>query len=154
MHQSGVAGDEVLVPIWILAARDHGDRLAAVESLLPVGEVNDCAEVVPCEDACHAGADVKRVKGLDVLVGFLVDGEEILSFGREESRMVFWVEGRECDRKRETLRQDRVAGPDDLSRDDGFVLLYEGLGGAVEPLEPEEVARTKICEYVEQEFRG
>lgn len=86
-------GDEVLVPFWILAARDHRNRLAVVKSLLPVGEVDDSAEVVPCENAGHAGADVKRVEGLDVLVGFLVDGEEVLPLGREEGGVVFWVEG-------------------------------------------------------------
>lgn len=93
MHQSGVAGDEVLIPFWVLAARDHRDRLTAIERLLPVGEVNDCAEVVPCEDACHAGADVEWIEGFDVLVWFLVDGEDVLSLGREESGVVFWVEG-------------------------------------------------------------
>lgn len=85
--------DEVLIPFWVLAARDHGDGLAVVESLLPVGEVDDGAEVVPCEDTGHAGADVEWVEGFDVLVWFLVDGEEVLSFGREEGGVVFGVEG-------------------------------------------------------------
>ena len=93
MYKGGITGDEVLVPVWILAARDHRDGLTAIEGLLPVGEVDNCAEVVPCEDACHAGADIERIEGFDVLVGFLVDGEEVLSFGREEGGVVFWVEG-------------------------------------------------------------
>ena len=88
--------DEVLVPIWILAARDHGNWLPVVERFLPVGEVDDCAEVVPCENAGHAGAYIERVKGFDMLVGLLMDGEEVLSFGREEGGVVFWVEVREC----------------------------------------------------------
>ena len=82
-------GNEFLVPFWVLAARDHRDRLTAVKRLLPMCEVDDGTEIVPCEDACHAGADVKRIKGLDVLVGFLVDGEEVLSFRRKEGRVVF-----------------------------------------------------------------
>ena len=84
--------DEVLVPGRVLAAREHGDWLAVVERLLPVGEVDDRAEVVPGEDAGHAGADLERVEGFDVLVRFFVDGEEVLPFGREEGGVVFGVE--------------------------------------------------------------
>ena len=146
-------GDELSVPIWDLAAGDHGNWLATVERLLPVREVYYRAKVVPCEDAGHAGADVERVEGFDVLIGFFVNGEEVLPLGREEGGVVFWVEGCECYWKRETFCQNRVASPDDLSRDGGFVLFYEGLGSAIETLELEEVARPEICEYVEQEFR-
>ena len=52
------------------------------------------------------------------------------------------------------MNQDSVASPDDFSGDGGFVLLYERLGGAIEALKPEEVTRSEICEYVEQELRG
>jgi len=93
LHEGGVTGDEVLIPIWVLAARDHGDWLAVVERLLPVREVDDGAEIVPGQYAGHAGADFERVEGFDVLVGFFVDGQEVLSFGREEGGVVFWVEG-------------------------------------------------------------
>jgi hypothetical protein len=36
---------------------------------------------------------IERVEGFDVLVGFFVDGQEVLSFGREEGGVVFGVEG-------------------------------------------------------------
>lgn len=84
---------QVYIPLWRRAARDHGDWFAIVKCLLPVGEVDDGAEVVPGEDAGHASADLQWIERLDVLVGFFVDGEEVLTFGGEEGGVVFWIEG-------------------------------------------------------------
>jgi len=99
-------GDEILVPVWVLAARDHRDRLAVVEVLLPVRKVDNGAEIIPCEDASHAGAYVERVEWSDVLVGFLVDSEEVLPFGREEGGVVFGIELRERYWKRKASCED------------------------------------------------
>ena len=76
-----VCGDQVRVPFWCAAAGDHGDWVSAIEMRLPVGEVDDQAEVVRCHDAGHTAAGVGRIRTADVLVGCLVDDEALLVAG-------------------------------------------------------------------------
>jgi len=121
-----VSGDEVLVPFWIFASRDHGYRLSLVEVLLPESEVNQKAEVVPCQHACQAGADYMWIWRVNVLVWLLVDVQMgCLSFLVEEGGVCLFVNIFEEHWKLEAFRQDRVALCDDEIRNSGLIVEDE-----------------------------
>ena len=84
------------------ATRDHGDRVAVGEVLLPVVQVDDQAEIVPGEHTCHASADFAGVDHLDVLVIRLpVDVEQFLPFLAQETRVKLFGHVLEGDGQRE-----------------------------------------------------
>lgn len=114
MDDGCVSGDEVLVPFWIFASRDHGYRLSLVEVLLPESEINQKAEVVPCQHARQAGADYMWIWRVNVLVWLLMNVQMgCLSFVVEEGGVCLFINIFEEHRKLEAFRQDRVALCDD-----------------------------------------
>ena len=81
-----------MVPFWIHPSRDHGDRLPLVQVLLPKGEVDKKAEIVPGQHAGQACADLVWIGRFDVLIWFLVNLQVLcLSLVVEESGMCFFV---------------------------------------------------------------
>lgn len=121
-----VSGDEVLVPLWIFASRDHGYRLSLVEVLLPESEINQKAEVVPCQHARQAGADCMWIWRVNVLVWLLVDVQMgCLSFLVKEGRVCLFVNIFEENGKLEAFLQDRVALCDDEIRNSRLIVEDE-----------------------------
>jgi hypothetical protein len=126
VDDSCVSGDEILVPFWIFASRDHGYRLSLVKILLPESEINQKAEVVPCQHAGQAGADCTWIWRVNVLVWLLVDVQmDCLSFLIEEGGVCLFINIFEEHRKLETFLQDRVPLCDDEIRNSRLIVKDE-----------------------------
>lgn len=123
MDHGCISGDEVLVPFWIFASRDHRYWLSLVEILLPESKINQKAEVVPCQHARQAGADCMWIWRVNVLVWLLVDVQMgCLSFLVEEGGVRLSVNIFEQHRKLEAFRQDWVALCNDELRNSRLIV--------------------------------
>ena len=96
---------EMLIPIWKGASGYHLDRLSAVEFLLPVGQIQKKAKIVPGKHTIHAGAYSHRVNTFDMLIRRLMHLQHILPPLTEQGWLRRAVHILERDWEWEALRQ-------------------------------------------------
>ena len=77
---AGMLVKECDIPVWSPATGDDWKWLTRGEVGLPIGQVEDDVEIVPCEDTAHARAHCCRVDVLDVLIRISVNLESFLPF--------------------------------------------------------------------------
>nr|POE48807.1 hypothetical protein CFP56_38904 [Quercus suber] len=132
---------------------ERGAQSALHDAL--VREVDGEAQVVPCQQAARAGADLRGVGRRDVLVVRPVQlGEQLGPFAALQRGGARRVERERRDGQGEAAAQDPVARADDSAREGGLVGEEEGVRGAVEVVQGEDVAGREVAEDLEEQFGG
>jgi hypothetical protein len=145
--------NESRVPFRRLAPGYHGDGLPRIEVVLPMRKVQHKSQIVPCENACQAGAQLLGVGRLYMRVGSLVDAELQLArrVGEQRTQRGFDF-GEELGRGK-ALGEDVVAGRDDGVSDDRGIRRHEVEAATADEAEAEDIAWFDILETFENELR-
>lgn len=152
-HDIGIAGEELGVPLGILASRDDGQRFSVFKVALPVGEIQDDVEVVPSQETTHARAYDLRVDLFDVLVRVSVDLDSVLPLRAEEDRACRWGDVFQQHGQRKTLSQHPVASGHDGLGDRPLVFEDEVAHETVQSGQTKNVARAEETQNERQDLR-
>lgn len=118
----GVLRDEFLVPIWVGTTGDGGNLHAAVQVILPVGEIDNDTEEDPSKTTGIAEANKARVRGLDVFIVCIDSSRaEGIAIGFVECTVGVFVEILGQDRKAEALGERGIAPSYDIASDEVFL---------------------------------
>ena len=138
----GMLRDEFLVPIWVGTSRDGGNLHAAVQVILPVGEIDNDAKKDPAETTSVAEADKGRVRGLDVfIVGIDSSGAERIAIGFVECTVGVFVEVLGQDGKAEAFGKGRVTPCYYIAGDEVFLRQDEIPKRLVDTAENKQLSR-------------
>lgn len=112
-NDTSISSNEVVVPLGSLATRYHGNGVACIKILLPMGKVQHQAQVVPCEDAREAGAQLCCVGILYVLVRPFMYTKLLLAIIIAEDWAQRGADLRQQYGRGKAFGEDRVATGDD-----------------------------------------